>query len=199
MKKIVLATNNSHKVEEFKKITEGLNIEILTKKEIGLEDFDVEETEDNLEGNALLKARALKDLVGDYMVISDDSGLFVDYLDGAPGVNSARYSGEDHNDEKNKDKLLKELEGTSYEERTCHFKTVIALVEDGKEELLVEGILNGYISFEKRGEQGFGYDALFIPEGFDKTFGELGLEEKNKISHRSRALRALSEKLKERI
>lgn len=199
MKKIVLATNNSHKVEEFEKIAKDLDLEILTKSQIGQGDFDIEETETTLEGNSVLKAKGLKDLIEDYIVIADDSGLFVDYLDGEPGVNSARYSGEDHNDDKNTEKLLKNLENVPFEKRTAHFKTVIAMVEDGKEPVVVEGVLNGHIADEKRGTAGFGYDPTFIPEGYDKTFAELGTDVKNKISHRSRALKALVGKLKEQI
>lgn len=199
MKKIVLATNNSHKIQELKNISKELNIEFLTKSEIGQGDFDVEETEETLEGNALLKAKGLKKLIGDYIVISDDTGLFVDYLNGEPGVHSSRYSGEDHNDEKNKEKLLENLKDVSLENRNAHFKTVIAVVEDGKDDIIVEGVLKGKIAEEERGTEGFGYDPLFIPEGYDKTFSQMGIDEKNKISHRYRALNALIEKLKERF
>lgn len=199
MKKIVLATNNSHKIQELKNISKELNIEFLTKSEIGHGDFDVEETEETLEGNALLKAKGLKKLIGDYIVISDDTGLFVDYLNGEPGVHSSRYSGEDHNDEKNKEKLLENLKDVSLENRNAHFKTVIAMVEDGKDDIIVEGVLKGKIAEEERGTEGFGYDPLFIPEGYDKTFSQMGIDEKNKISHRYRALNALIEKLKERF
>lgn len=199
MKKIVLATNNSHKIQELKNISKELNIEFLTKSEIGQGDFDVEETEETLEGNALLKAKGLKKLIGDYIVISDDTGLFVDYLNGEPGVHSSRYSGEDHNDEKNKEKLLENLKDVSLENRNAHFKTVIAMVEDGKDDIIVEGVLKGKIAEKERGTEGFGYDPLFIPEGYDKTFSQMGIDEKNKISHRYRALNALIEKLKERF
>lgn len=199
MKKIVLATNNSHKTQELKNISKELNIEFLTKSEIGQGDFDVEETEETLEGNALLKAKGLKKLIGDYIVISDDTGLFVDYLNGEPGVHSSRYSGEDHNDEKNKEKLLENLKDVSLENRNAHFKTVIAMVEDGKDDIIVEGVLKGKIAEEEKGTEGFGYDPLFIPEGYDKTFSQMGIDEKNKISHRYRALNALIEKLKERF
>ena len=199
MKKIVLATNNSHKIQELKNISKELNIEFLTKSEIGQGDFDVEETEETLEGNALLKAKGLKKLIGDYIVISDDTGLFVDYLNGEPGVHSSRYSGEDHNDEKNKGKLLENLKDVSLENRNAHFKTVIAMVEDGKDDIIVEGVLKGKIAEEEKGTEGFGYDPLFIPEGYDKTFSQMGIDEKNKISHRYRALNALIEKLKERF
>lgn len=199
MKKIVLATNNSHKIDELSSMTEKLNIELLTKSEIGQKDFDVEETMDTLEGNALLKAKALKEIIGDYIVISDDTGLFVDYLKGEPGVHSSRYAGEDNDDEKNKEKLLENLKGVSKEKRTANFKTVIAMVEDGKEDIIVEGIIRGSIAEEERGKEGFGYDPLFIPEGYDKTFSEMGIEEKNKISHRHLALYELVKKLRERF
>ncbi len=192
MKKIVLASNNKHKIEKIKEIIGDLNIQVLPKSEVGQEDFDVEETENTLEGNALLKAQGLKDLIGpEYIVISDDTGLFVDYLNGDPGVHTSRFAGRDHDDEANNALMLEKLKGVPLEERTCEFRTVIALVEDGKEPQFVSGILKGKISEELQGNEGFGYDPLFIPEGYDKTFAQLGTHEKNQISHRRRAFNEL--------
>lgn len=192
MKKIVLASNNKHKIEEIEEIIGDLNIEVLPKSEVGQEDFDVEETENTLEGNALLKAQDLKDLIGsEYIVIADDTGLFVDYLGGQPGVHTSRFAGKDHDDEANNALMLEKLEGVPFEERTCEFRTVIALVEDGKEPRFVTGILKGKIAEKLQGEEGFGYDPLFIPEGYDKTFAQLGTHEKNQISHRRRAFNEL--------
>lgn len=198
MKKIVLATNNENKVREIKHIIEDIDLEILTKKEVGLKSVEVEETEETLEGNSLIKANALKArLSEEYIVVADDTGLFVDVLDGAPGVNTSRYGGEEHNDEKNIAKLLKNLEGLPMEKRSARFKTVIAIVEDGKEPAFVEGICEGHIATEKRGDSGFGYDPVFIPENSDKTFSQMSETGKNKVSHRRRAIEELNKFLKE--
>lgn len=197
MRKIVLASNNKHKIAEIKEIIGDLNIEILPKSDVGQENFDVEETENTLEGNALLKAQGLKDLIGpEYMVIADDTGLFVDYLNGEPGVHTSRFSGRDHDDEANNALMLEKLQGVPLEDRTCEFRTVIAIVEDGKEPNFVTGILKGKISPELKGEEGFGYDPLFMPEGSDLTFAQLGTHEKNRISHRRRAFEKFKEFLK---
>lgn len=197
MKKIVLASNNKHKIEEIKEIIGDLQIEILPKSEVGQENFDVEETENTLEGNALLKAKGLKELIGpEYIVISDDTGLFVDYLEGEPGVHTSRFAGKDHDDGANNALMLEKLDNVPYEERTCEFRTTVAIVEDGKEPEFVTGILKGHIASSLRGDGGFGYDPLFIPEGFDKTFAELGTHEKNQISHRRRAFEKFAEYIK---
>lgn len=198
MKKIVLATNNKHKLVEIKHILADLGYEVLTKGELGQEDFDVEETEDTLQGNSLLKAKGLKDLISsDYIVLADDTGLFVDALNGQPGVYSARYAGEAHDDKANRKKLLENLQGVSEEKRTARFKTVVTLVEDGKDPVFLEGVVEGKIAEEEKGEAGFGYDSVFVPNGYDKTFAQLGEAEKNKISHRHRALVALANYLKD--
>ncbi|MFB0971758.1 MAG: RdgB/HAM1 family non-canonical purine NTP pyrophosphatase [Tissierellia bacterium] len=198
MKKIVLASNNKHKIEEIKEIIGDLHIEILPKSEVGQEHFDVEETENTLEGNALLKAQGLKDLIGsEYMVIADDTGLFVDYLNGEPGVHTSRFAGKDHDDAANNALMLEKLDGVPYEKRTCEFRTTVAIVEDGKEPEFVTGILKGHIAEELRGEEGFGYDPLFIPEEFDKTFAELGTHEKNQISHRRRAFEKFADYIRD--
>lgn len=198
MKKILLATNNNHKVEEIQAILKDLGYEVLARDQVYDGNFDVDENADTLAGNALLKAQALRNLVSEsYMVLADDTGLFVDALDGAPGVHSARYAGDAHDDEANKKKLLKELEDVSEEKRTARFKTVMALVQAGKDPVFIEGILEGKIAEEERGSSGFGYDPLFIPEGYSLSLGQMNPEEKNRISHRHNALIKLAEYLKE--
>lgn len=197
MKKILLATNNTHKVEEIQAILKDLGYEVLARDQVYDGNFDVDENADTLAGNALLKAQALRNLVPEsYMVLADDTGLFVDALDGDPGVHSARYAGDGHDDEANKKKLLKELEDLPETERTARFKTVMALVEAGKDPVFIEGVLEGKIAEEERGSSGFGYDPLFIPEGYSLSLGQMNPEEKNRISHRHNALIKLAEYLK---
>lgn len=191
-RRLVLSTNNVHKVEEIKSILKDLPIEVLSKKDIGMEDLEVDEDGDTLEENSIKKAKELADRC-DYMVMADDSGLFVDALNGAPGVYSSRYAGEEGNDEKNNIKLLKELQDIPVENRTASFFSVIALVTEDKEVFTVKGECKGYIDFEPKGEDGFGYDPLFVPLGFDSTFSELGDDIKNKISHRAKALEKIQD------
>lgn len=198
MKKILLATNNNHKVEEIKNILKDLGYEVLARDQVYNGDFDVDENADTLAGNALLKAQALKDLVSDdYIVLADDTGLFVDALGGDPGVHSARYAGDQHDDEDNKKKLLEELKNVKEGSRTARFITVLALVETGKAPVFLEGRLEGKIDFEEHGSGGFGYDPLFIPEGYDISLGQMSADEKNHISHRHNALIRLCEFLKD--
>ena len=182
MKKIVFATNNQHKLDEVKKITEGLT-EIVSLSEINCFD-DIPETADTLEGNALLKARYVKEKFG-FDCFADDTGLEVEALDNAPGVYSARYAGPDHNSESNMKLLLKNMEGIT--NRNARFRTVIALLMDGKE-YLFDGIVEGVIIHEKRGNSGFGYDPVFVPNGYNETFAQLGSDIKNNISHRAKAV-----------
>lgn len=185
--KIVFATNNAHKLEEVAAIL-GNSYEVLSLREIGCYD-DIPETADTFAGNALQKAQYVKEHYG-YDCFADDSGLEVDILDGAPGIFSARYSG--GGSEANMDKLLHNLTGKS--ERGAQFRTVIALLI-GEESRLFEGIVRGTIIEERRGEGGFGYDPIFVPEGYDQTFAELGSEIKNHISHRAKAVKQLVEYL----
>jgi len=191
MKKMfVFATNNSHKLEEVKDIL-GNKIELLSMKEIGCFD-DIPETDDTLEGNALLKARYIyKHFHVD--CFADDTGLEVEALNGAPGVYSARYAGEGHNSEANMKKLLLELEGI--ENRKARFRTVFALIINEKEHLF-EDIVKGNIIKVRKGTSGFGYDPIFMPEGYNQTFAEMGNDEKNKISHRAIAAQKLCKFLK---
>lgn len=184
-RKLVFATNNAHKLEEVSEIVKD-KIEVLSLKAIGCHD-DIEETGTTLEENALIKVRYIKDKYG-YDSFGDDTGLEVEALNGAPGVYSARYAGEGHDAQANMLKLLKDLENA--ENRRARFRSVIALTMDGKE-YLFEGIVNGTIIREQRGTQGFGYDPIFIPKGYNKTFAELGNDIKNNISHRALAVKAL--------
>ncbi len=186
--KIVFATNNAHKLEEVAAIL-GESYEVLSLREIGCND-DIPETSDSFAGNALQKAQYVKEHYG-YDCFADDSGLEVDVLGGEPGVYSARYSG--GGSEANMDKLLHNLTGKS--ERGAQFRTVIALLI-GEDTRLFEGIVRGTIIDERRGEGGFGYDPIFVPEGYDLTFAQLGSKVKNHISHRAKAVEQLAEYLK---
>lgn len=185
--KIVFATNNTHKLEEVASIL-GESYEVMSLREIGCHD-DIPETADTFAGNAIQKARYIKEHYG-YDCFADDSGLEVDALGGAPGVFSARYSG--GGSEANMEKLLHNL--TEKNERGAQFRTVIALLV-GEETHLFEGIVRGTIIHERRGEGGFGYDPIFVPEGYDLTFAQLGSDVKNRISHRAKAVEKLAEYL----
>ena len=187
--KILFATNNAHKLEEVSAIL-GDGFEVLSLREIGC-DTDIPETSDTFAGNAMQKASFVKEHYG-YDCFADDSGLEVDILDGAPGVYSARYSG--GGSEANMDKLLLNLTGKS--ERGAQFRTVIALIINGEEKLF-NGIVKGSISNEKMGNAGFGYDPIFIPEGFSESFAQMTSDMKNSISHRYRATEELSNYLKQ--
>lgn len=191
MKRLVFATNNAHKLEEVSAIL-GDKIELLSLKDINCQ-TDIPETADTLEGNALLKSSYI---FQNYHLdcFADDTGLEVEALDGAPGVYSARYAGgEGHNAEANMLKLLHEME--SKENRKAQFRTVISLILDGKK-YLFEGVIKGEIIKEKRGDSGFGYDPVFVPEGYNQTFAELGNDIKNRISHRALAVNKLCDFLR---
>lgn len=190
IRKLVFATNNAHKLEEVKSVV-GDSFEIVSLEAIGCHE-DIEETGTTLEENAFIKARYIKEKYG-YDCFGDDTGLEVEALNGEPGVYSARYAGEDHNQAANRKKLLAELVGEK--NRKARFRTVIALILDGKE-YMFEGEVKGFIGEEERGTTGFGYDPVFQPEGYDNTFAELGMDVKNNISHRARATKALCEFLK---
>lgn len=187
MKTLVFATNNKHKLDEVRKITANL-VNIVSLAEINCHD-DIPETADTLEGNALLKAQYIKEHYG-FDCFADDTGLEVESLNNAPGVYSARYAGPENNAEANMNKLLKALEGK--ENRKARFRTVIALILNGKE-YQFDGIINGSITESKKGDCGFGYDPIFMPEGQTQTFAELGDDIKNTISHRALAVKKLAE------
>ena len=189
-KKLVFATNNAHKLDEIRAIL-GDKVEVLSLKDIHCE-ADIPETADTLEGNAALKAEYIYKNYG-LDCFADDTGLEVEALGGAPGVYSARYAGgEGHDSEANMKKLLAELEGKS--NRKAQFRTAICLIEGGTKHLF-EGVVKGEIIEKKRGCSGFGYDPVFVPEGYTETFAEMGSEEKNKISHRARATQKLCDYL----
>lgn len=196
MKKIVFATNNQHKLDEIREIL-GKNFEIVSLNDIGCHE-DIPETGNTLEENARQKAEYIYNKYH-LSCFADDTGLEVDALNGAPGVYSARYAGgEGHDSEANMQKLLRELGENN--NRKARFRTAIALLvrEEGDENpklLLFEGIVNGTIAREKHGTEGFGYDPIFVPEGYTQSFAELGTDIKNKISHRARAVKKLAEYL----
>lgn len=195
MTTFVLATNNAHKAREMNAVLGGLGVQVLARP---AEVPDVQETEDTLEGNAALKARALVEATG-RAALADDTGLFVAALDGRPGVVSARYAGEGATDEQNVQKLLSELRDVPDEGRGAQFRTVIWAAYPNGESFAVTGILKGAIARAPRGSQGFGYDPVFVPEDCDgRTLAELWPEEKNEISHRGNALRALAAALENR-
>ena len=191
MREIVLSTDNVNKLREIREILEDLDIKIYGKSDIEGLNFEVIEDGDTLYDNALKKASAMAERV-DYAVLADDTGLFVKALNGEPGVHSARYASE-HDDKKNREKLLNNLKDK--EDRRAYFKTEIILIDEDKNIIPIEGVCPGKISLEERGDNGFGYDSIFIPDGFDKTFAEMSHEEKNQISHRSRALKNLRDKI----
>lgn len=217
MKTAILASQNKDKILEISRILEKYGMNVISRDDAGIPTDDIEETGTTFEENSYLKARTIFDMIRqdhslekylDSPVIADDSGLMVDALGGAPGVYSARYAGEGCTYHDNNVKLLKALEGAADDERGAGFVTVITLIYpegedvppaadacDGAMVLTARGECRGHIASEIRGEGGFGYDPLFIPDGYDKTFAELGTEFKNTISHRSRALRKLEELL----
>lgn len=202
--KIVFATNNQHKLQEIRDIL-GSEFEIVSLKDIGC-DVDIPETGNTLEENAMQKAQYVYDHYN-LSCFADDTGLEVEALNGEPGVHSARYAeGTDHDSEANMTKLLRNLEGK--DNRKARFRTVIALIQKQdvcpcgctsiKKVNRFEGIVDGSIATEKHGTAGFGYDPIFVPEGYDKSFAELGESIKNGISHRARAVAKLAEYLKQK-
>lgn len=190
--KILFATNNAHKLTEVQAVL-GDRFTLLTPSDCGVGE-GIPETQPTLEGNALQKARYLRGRTG-MDCFADDTGLEVEALDGAPGVHSARYATDGHDFAANNRLLLKNLEGQA--DRRARFRTVIALLL-GDEEHLFEGVVEGRIIERETGHEGFGYDPLFIPDGYDRTFAQMSAEEKNAVSHRARAVRRLAEFLRER-
>lgn len=190
--KLVFATNNKHKLEEVRSIL-GDRVEVLSLNDINCHD-DIPETAETLQGNALIKARYIYNKYG-IDCFADDTGLEVDALNGEPGVYSARYAGEQHCSEDNMNKLLQNLTGKT--NRNAQFRTVIALIING-EEILFDGIVKGTISKEKTGDSGFGYDPIFVPEGHTESFAQMDSKQKNKISHRYRAVVKLCDYLKKK-
>jgi XTP/dITP diphosphohydrolase len=192
MATFVLATANAHKAQEIRRVLEPYDIELLDRPP-GV--ADVDETEGTLEGNALLKARALTDATG-LPAIADDTGLFIDALAGRPGVYSARYAGENASYADNVSKALTELDGVDDERRSAYFRSVVAVTYPDGTSWWVDGVLDGMMLHSPIGEHGFGYDVIFAPTGFKgRSLAQLAPDEKNAISHRGQALRAFAEKL----
>lgn len=188
--KLVFATNNQHKLEEISRLLEGKH-EIISLSSLGCQD-EIPEDRDTLEGNALQKARYIKEHFG-YDCFADDTGLEIEALNNRPGVYSARYAGPTKDSLENMKKVLEEMQGKT--NRKACFRTVIALILNGREHLF-EGRVDGEILTTQQGEAGFGYDPIFRPTGYQVSFAEMPMDEKNKISHRGRATRKLAEYLK---
>jgi len=195
LKKVVIASNNAHKIAEIKTALDFEGWEYYTLKEVGITS-EPNEDADTFEGNARIKARAAHQATG-LAALADDSGLVVDILGGRPGVYSARYAGEGCSDGENNAKLLEELEAIVHEERTARFVCTLVFVDEDGSELVAEGKIEGLIAHEARGDKGFGYDPIFLPVelGGDMTLAEVGQDKKNAISHRGNALRMLKEKI----
>ena len=197
MKNVLIASKNSGKIAEFKQMLSPLGIEVVSLLDF-LDAPDVEETGETFQQNAKLKAEAITKRYG-CIAIADDSGLVVDKLEGRPGVYSARYAGEDKDDQKNIEKVLEELSGIPMPERTAHFVCVLAISSPERPTYFVEGECHGLIATNPSGTEGFGYDPIFYVPGKGKTFAELSSNEKNTISHRARALQKLKKKFSELV
>ena len=194
---IVAASRNRHKIEEIEAITKKFGMRIISRDEAGIPPVEIEEDGQTFEENSFKKASEIMKLCGQ-ITLADDSGLMVDYLNGAPGVYSARFAGEDGNDAKNNEKLLKLMEGVPADKRTAKFVSVITMVYPDGTVLTARGECPGTILTAPAGDGGFGYDPLFVPEGYEKTFAQLTADEKNAISHMAVALVELERLLSER-
>ncbi|MCI7147482.1 MAG: XTP/dITP diphosphatase [Candidatus Fimisoma sp.] len=194
---MIAASSNAHKIKEIQSIMSKFGVKVVSRKEAGVPEFEIEEDGETFEENSLKKAEAIMKATGK-LTVADDSGLMVDYLGGAPGVYSARFAGEECDDEKNNEKLLKHLEGLPAEDRKAKFVSVITLMFPDGNTIVARGECPGRIIETPTGENGFGYDPLFVPDGLSKTFAQLSDKEKNSISHRARALEKLEEILTER-
>ncbi len=186
MKQIVFASGNKNKLKEVKAII-GDIFDVLSPGDFGIENFEVDEDKPTIEGNALKKAKALYELVK-IPVLADDTGLFVDFLNGEPGVYSARYSGENATFESNNLKLLSALENVEQANRSAEFRTAMAYIDENGDEEIFVGLVKGQITTELKGSGGFGYDPIFYVSEFGKTLAEMDKEEKNKVSHRANSL-----------
>ena len=194
--RIIAASQNAHKIKEINEITSKYGFELVPMNRAGLADLDIEETGTTFEENSLIKAETVCRLTGE-PAIADDSGLAVDFLNGAPGVYSARWAGGHGDDRANRLKVLDQLQGVPDEQRGAAFVCVITLVFPDGRRLVARGECPGTIAHEEIGEGGFGYDCIFIPEGYTDTFGIISAEIKNSISHRKKALDALSVQLQQ--
>ena len=197
MKKIIASSSNEHKIKELQAITGKFGMEVISKKDAGFGHVEVEEDGHTFEENSKKKAQVLADVSGE-ITIADDSGLMVEYLGGEPGVYSARFAGEGASDLKNNEKLLALLDGVPYSKRRAKFVSVITMVFPDGDMVVARGECPGHILLEARGKGGFGYDPLFVPDGYQRTFAQLTEDEKNSISHRAQALKVLEELLNDR-
>ncbi len=195
MKKIIVATGNEGKMGEIRAILRGEDIEFVSLKDEGLQDIEIIEDGQSFEENAIIKARAVSDLTGQ-MVLADDSGLEVDYLDKAPGIYSARYMGEDTPYTVKNNYIIEQLQGVADEKRSARFVCVIACAFPDGRNITVRGVIEGRIAYEEKGENGFGYDPIFYVPELGCTTAELPPEKKNEVSHRGKALTAMYEALK---
>lgn len=193
---VVAASQNQHKIDEMEAITEKFGMKIVGRDDFGLPKVKIDEDGDTFEANSLKKAREIC-MMCNQITISDDSGLVVDALDGAPGVYSSRFAGEEGNDKKNNAKLLELLKNVPAEKRTARFVSVITMIYPNGKKIVARGECEGHIMFEESGDNGFGYDPLFRPLGYEISFGEIPAEEKNKISHRAKALAELQKQLEQ--
>jgi len=196
-KMIVAATQNQHKIREIEAITQEFGMKIISRDEAGVPKVEIVEDGKTFEDNSYKKAYEIMKLCGK-ITIADDSGLVVDCLDGAPGVYSARFAGEDGDDKANNEKLIRLIKDVPYEKRTARFVSVITMVFPNGETIVARGEVEGHLVLEEQGANGFGYDPLFVPVGYQETFGIIDPEIKNRISHRANALMKLKEKLQER-
>ena len=192
--RIIAATQNFNKLNEISQITKDFGLGLVSQADVGLGNVVIDEIGSTCEENSYIKAKAICDMTGE-PAIADDSGLFVDALDGAPGVNSARYSGVHGDDAAARKMILKKLEGLPYKKRTAMFVCVITLCYPDGRVIVARGECPGHISYEEKGTGGFGYDCIFIPKGKRRTFAQLPQEYKNEVGHRGRALQKLRELL----
>lgn len=195
LEKIIIASNNQHKVNEIKDMLKEYGHEVLSLNEAGI-NIDIDETGKTFEENSYIKAKTILDIKNDCIVIADDSGLEVYAIDNKPGIYSARFAGEHGNDKKNNEKLLRLLKCVPDEKRGARFVSVIQMLFPDGKKITAKGTVEGKIGYEEKGSNGFGYDPLFIIPELNKTFAELTFEEKNSISHRARALKNLKNQLK---
>lgn len=195
METLVVASSNKHKIDEISKVTEKFGIDVISRDDAGIsKSLEIPEDGSSFEENSYIKAKAIMDISG-RPTIADDSGLMVEALGGAPGVYSARFAGEDQNDERNNEKLKDLLKDIPYKDRRAKFVSVITLLFPDGRKIVARGECPGHIIEEERGDNGFGYDPLFVPEGYGSTFGMLSPDVKNEISHRALALKNLAKEL----
>lgn len=197
MKKFIVATRNKGKLKEIEEILRGMNLEVISMEQAGI-DEDIEEYGSTFEENALIKAREVHKITGE-LVMADDSGLEVDFLNGAPGIYSSRFAGEGASDADRNNKLLQLLENVPFENRKARFVCAIAVILPDGSHFTVRGTFEGYIGLEPIGENGFGYDPLFYVPEYDKTAAQLEPSQKHEISHRGKALKLMLSELKERL